>query len=210
MTGCREIFVSTDVEASGPIPGPYSLWSLGAVALWPDKTVVDRFSANLQDLPGAGVHPETMRFWERNPEAYERARLDPEPPVQAFESFRDWLKSLPARPVFVGSPTGFDFTYVYWYFMYLLDECPFRFSALDLRSYAMPLFGKDFANTRKRDFPARIRVPEPHTHVSVEDALEQGLIFCNLVQEAKEVREAAALVRGVPQIQKGDSTCRVQ
>ena len=206
----REIFISTDIEASGPIPGPYSMWSLGAVALWPDKTVVDEFSANLEDLPGAGVDAKTMEFWARNPEAYERARLDPEPPIQVMQSFSAWLKALPARPIFVGSPIGFDFLFVRWYFIYLLEHCPFGFTALDLRSFAMPVLGKDFSKCGKRNYPARLRAPVPHTHVALEDALEQGLLFCNLMQEAKDIREAAALLRGIPQIQKGQGVCRVQ
>src|ERR1039458_27336 len=59
----REIYVHTDVEASGPIPGPFSLWSIGSVAMQADKTIVSYFSANLLDLPGAGRDPQTTEFW---------------------------------------------------------------------------------------------------------------------------------------------------
>jgi hypothetical protein len=190
-TGFREIIVSTDIEASGPIPGPFSMWSLGAAALWPDGAVVDRFAANLEDLPGAGVDAETMEFWVRNPEAYQRCRLDPEPPIQVMQNFTAWLRELPGRPVFLGSPVGFDFVFVRWYFIYLLGRCPFGHTALDLRSYVMGVSGRDFFKCGKRNYPARLRVEQPHTHVCDEDGLEQGLLFCNWRREGQERRAAA-------------------
>jgi hypothetical protein len=190
-----EIIVSTDVESNGPIPGLYSMWSLGAAALWPDGTLVSRFSANLQDFPGAGSDPATMEFWARNPEAYERCRLDPEPPIQVMQNFAAWLGELPGNPVFLGSPVGFDFLFVRWYFICLLGHCPFGHTALDLRSYVMGVSGKDFSKCGKRDYPARLRVEAPHTHVCDEDGLEQGLLFSNWWREAKQLREAAALWR---------------
>ena len=48
-----EIYVSTDVEADGPIPGPHSMLSFGSAAFRQDKTLVSTFSANLELLPGA-------------------------------------------------------------------------------------------------------------------------------------------------------------
>ena len=51
-----EIYVSTDVETDGPIPGPHSMLSLGSAAYTADKTLVSTFSANLETLPGAGTN----------------------------------------------------------------------------------------------------------------------------------------------------------
>ena len=42
-----EIYVSTDVEADGPIPGPNSMLSFGSAAYAADKTLIGTFSANL-------------------------------------------------------------------------------------------------------------------------------------------------------------------
>ena len=39
-----EIYVSTDVETDGPIPGPYSMLSIGSAAYLPDKTLVADFT----------------------------------------------------------------------------------------------------------------------------------------------------------------------
>jgi hypothetical protein len=55
----KEIYVSTDVETDGPIPGPHSI---GSAAYLPDKTLVSTFSANLELLPGASGDPRTMEW----------------------------------------------------------------------------------------------------------------------------------------------------
>lgn len=39
----KEIYVSTDVETDGPIPGPHSMLSLGSAAYLLDKTLVRTF-----------------------------------------------------------------------------------------------------------------------------------------------------------------------
>ena len=52
-----EIYVSTDVETDGPIPGLNSMLSLGSAAYLPGKTLIDTFSANLETLPGAIADP---------------------------------------------------------------------------------------------------------------------------------------------------------
>lgn len=42
-----EIYVSTDVETDGPIPGPHSMLSFGSAACLADKTLVSTFTVNL-------------------------------------------------------------------------------------------------------------------------------------------------------------------
>ena len=56
------LYLSVDIEADGPIPGPYSMLSIGAVAITIDGKIVGTFSANLAPLPQASQHPETMQF----------------------------------------------------------------------------------------------------------------------------------------------------
>jgi hypothetical protein len=108
-----EIYVSTDVETDGPIPGPHSLLSFASAAFLPDKTLLGTFSANLQTLPGACGHPETMAWWQRNPDAWSAARMDLRDPVEVIPEYVRWLKSLPGQPVFVAYPAAFDFLFVY-------------------------------------------------------------------------------------------------
>src|SRR5215831_10777388 len=55
-----EVYVSTDVETDGPIPGPHSMLSFASAAYLPDKSLVGTFTANLEPLPGAQADPGTM------------------------------------------------------------------------------------------------------------------------------------------------------
>jgi hypothetical protein len=59
----KEIYVSTDVEADGPIPGPNSMLSFGSAAYTGGKELTGTFSANLETLPGATADPKTAEWW---------------------------------------------------------------------------------------------------------------------------------------------------
>ena len=120
----EEIYVSTDIEADGPIPGPNSMLSFASVALRSDKTVVDEFTANLQSLPDATPHPRTMLWWGGFPEALAKAREHPEDPAEVMPRYAKWLRKLPGRIVMVGQPAAFDFMWVYWYLQRYCDESP--------------------------------------------------------------------------------------
>ena len=69
-----EVYVSTDVEADGPIPGQNSMLSFGAAAYLSDKTLIGTFTANLELLPGAVGDPKTMNWWKTQPQAWEACR----------------------------------------------------------------------------------------------------------------------------------------
>src|SRR5271165_6340474 len=107
-----EIYVSTDVETDGPIPGPHSMLSFASAAYRADKTLLGTFAANLHLLPGASGHPDTMAWWAKNQAAFDAARSDLEAPESAMRRYVDWLKTLPGKPVFVAYPAGFDFLFV--------------------------------------------------------------------------------------------------
>src|SRR5271170_855744 len=94
-----EIYISTDVESDGPIPGPNSMLSFASAAYLPDKTLVDTFSANLELLAGATGDPKTMAWWGQNAEAFAATRSNLETPAVAMKRYVTWLKRLPARPV---------------------------------------------------------------------------------------------------------------
>ncbi len=175
-----EIYISTDIEADGPIPGPHSMLSIGAAAYTADKLLVSTFSANLETLPGAQPHPKTAAWWATQPEAWAACRKDPEPPERAMTQFVIWIKTLEGKPVFVGYPAGFDFLFVYWYLMRFVGESPFSHSALDIKSYAMAVLKTNYRDTTKRNMPKHWFDDLPHTHIALSDAIEQGALFCNM------------------------------
>ena len=75
MSTVREVYVSTDVEADGPIPGPFSMLSLASAAFDAEGVLLGTFTVNLRTLEGATVHPDTARFWAANPEALAATHL---------------------------------------------------------------------------------------------------------------------------------------
>jgi len=157
--------------------------SFGSAAFAPDKTLVGTFSANLETLPGAQGHPETMRWWETQPEAWAACRADPRPPQQVMPEYVAWLDGLPGRPVFVAYPLGYDFLFVYWYLMRFAGRSPFSHSGLDIKTYAMALLRKPYRESVKRNMPRRWFDELPHTHVALDDAIGQGALFCNMLAE---------------------------
>ena len=178
-----EIYVSTDVETDGPIPGLHSLLSFASAAYRPNKTLVSTFSANLHTLPGAIGHPDTMAWWQTQPEAWAAARSDLQDPAVALPAYVAWVKALPGSPVFVAYPAGFDFLFIYWYLIRFAGESPFSFSALDIKTYAMAMLKKEYRQSSKRNLPAHWFDPLPHTHRALDDAIEQGALFCNMLRE---------------------------
>ena len=184
----REIYVSTDVEADGPIPGPYSMLSFGSAAYGADKTLISTFEANLETLPGASGHPDTMKWWKTQPEAWQACRENTQAPEIGMPRYLAWLEGLPGRAVFVGYPAAYDFLFVYWYLMRFAGRSPFSHSALDIKTYAMAMLGTDYRESSKRTMPKRWFDDLPHTHRALDDALEQGALFCNMLAESRRPR----------------------
>ena len=183
-----EIYVSTDVEADGPIPGPYSMLSFASAAYMTDKILVDTYYSTLDTLPGASEHPATMRWWEGHPEAWEAARMDPRPPESVMPEYVEWLKKLPGKPVFVSFPAAFDFMFVQWYLYRFAGESPFGQAALDMKTMAMGLLGLEFREAVKGNMPDEWFDPAKHTHIALDDAVEQGELFCNMLKEVRDLR----------------------
>lgn len=181
-----EIYISTDIETDGSIPGINSMLSFGSAAYLPDKTLVSTFSANLETLPEAKSDPKTMAWWETQPEAWSACHENVQPPELAMPSYLQWLESLPGKPVFVAYPAAFDFMFVYWYLIRFTGRSPFSHSALDMKTLAMALLKIGYRDATKRRMPQRWFDDLPHTHVALDDAIEQGALFCNMWQELHE------------------------
>ena len=177
-----EIYVSTDVEADGPIPGPHSMLSFASAAYTSDKTLVATFAANLTTLPEATGDPKTMEWWQSQPAAWAACRKDTRDPKPVLQEYVAWLKGLPGRPVFVGYPAAYDFLFVYWYLIRFAGESPFSHSALDIKTYAMALLGLEYRASTKRNMPKSWFDDLPHTHVALDDAKGQGALFCNMLK----------------------------
>lgn len=183
----QEVYVSTDVESDGPLPGVNSMLSFGSAAFLADKTLVSTFSANLVALEGAVPDPETMTWWQGQQEAFFKTRQSMLQPSVALPQYVAWLKSLPGKPVFVGYPAGYDFLFIYWYLIRFAGESPFSFSALDIRTFAMATLKCDWQRATKKHMPSQwFDEGRPHTHVALDDAIEQGALFCNMLAKSRQ------------------------
>ena len=188
-----EIYGATDVEADGPIPGVNSMLSLGSAAFTGDKELVGTWSANLKTLPDARPDPKTAAWWATQPQAWSACREATRDPQEAMGSYVAWLRALPGLPVFVGYPAAYDFMFVYWYLMRFRGESPFSHSALDIKTLAMAHLGCGYREATKRNMPRSWFDKDPHTHVALDDALEQGRLFCNILSSLRARAAGEAL-----------------
>jgi hypothetical protein len=185
----QEIFNMVDIEADGPIPGLYSMLSFGVAAFDIDKNLLGTFTRNLDLLPNATQHPDTMEFWNRpvsNKKAYDATRVNTVNPKSAMKDFADFLYNLPGTPIFVGYPALYDFKWIDYYFHAFYGSNPFGFSGgVDVKSYAWALLGGNLKSCTKRNMPKDWFDDLPHTHLALDDAIEQGCLWINILRYSK-------------------------
>lgn len=179
-----EVYFSVDIETDGPIPGENSMLSFGAAAFDEGGLLLDTFSRNLNLYQFAHPDPYTMEFWDRNPEAWVECRKCPRDIKVSMESFVTWVESFNAKPVFVAYPAGFDFMFMYWYMIKFVGRSPFSFSALDMKSYACAILDLPYRKTTKQNMPMRWFGEKNHTHIALDDAIEQGELFMEMRKDA--------------------------
>lgn len=172
MPNDTECFISIDVECSGPIPGDYSLLSIGACVVGRrDET----FYAVLKPINDNAV-PAAIKVT-----GFEMAQLQltGELPNDVFTKFRDWVLrvSETAKPVFVGFNAGFDWSFVNWYFHHFLGDNPFGAAPLDIKAYYMGRSGCRWDETKSSRLPPEFQPSKPGTQHALADAQAQAEIF---------------------------------
>ena len=179
----RETYVSTDVETDGPIPGPHSMLSFASVAFDDEGNEVGSFTRNLHTLEGAVGHPDTMKWWATQEAAWNACRTELVAADEAMRAYVAWIDELAGRPVFVAYPAGFDFLFVYWYLMRFAGRSPFSHSALDIKTFAMAVLKCRYRDATKRHMPRAWFPAVKHSHVALDDAREQGLLFMAMLRQ---------------------------
>lgn len=186
------MYLSIDIETDGPIPGPYSMLQLGAAAFHPNGSLLGKQQWNLHELRGASTNPSTMDWWATQGDAYMETRKNCISPPKAMQEFVDFAleqknKTTSKGVTVVAYPASFDWMFVYWYLIRFLGNAyPFGMSALDMKSYVAGKLGTDFRHTVKRNMPREWFQNLPkHTHVAVDDAYEQGILFMRVLQHEK-------------------------
>jgi DNA polymerase III epsilon subunit-like protein len=181
-----EIYISIDVETSGPNPSQYSLLSIGACTVdEPQNTFyVELKPVNKDALPGAlAVSGLSLEY----------LALHGLEPSQAMARFEAWLKDLvPAghKPVFVAFNAPFDWMFVNDYFFRYLGRNPFGHSALDIKSFYMGLAGVTWAKTSMRHVAPRYLGEQLLTHHALRDAQDQAEIFRKMLAETRSAHNS--------------------
>jgi len=175
----KEIYISVDVEAAGPVPPTYSMLSIGAaVVADPELT----FYAEIKPINEHSL-PEAMRVIGRSLKDFARTGRDPK---EAMTAFRDWLLEVAKgkMPVFVGFNATFDWAFMNFYFHEYLGENPFGFGGLDIKSYYMGMTVCAWEDTRSSRIANDFKSPSLHTHQALDDAIEQGGMFRKMMEKA--------------------------
>jgi hypothetical protein len=183
-----EIYISLDIEADGPIPGPYSMLSFGLAvcAAFDGKTFqpldpTERtFYAELKPISDEFV-PSALAVSGLDRDLLVTAGRDP---AEAMNAAAAWVTEVAddAGPVVVAYPLGFDWMWLYWYFMRFADAgSPFSFSQhLDMKTIYATKARTTVSRSTKRRMPVSLRPSRPHTHNALDDAIEQAELFQKL------------------------------
>jgi ribonuclease T len=173
-----EVFFSVDIEASGPIPGRYSMLCLGACLV--DDPAIS-FYAELQPITENAV-PAALSVIGRSFEEFYRTGDDPRSVMSRFAAWITQHAGADA-PVFVGFNAAFDWSFVNWYFLMYCDANPFGVSALDIKSYYMALCGVTWRDTRSARIAPKFQPATPATHDALDDARAQADMFRKMRQD---------------------------
>lgn len=181
----QDIYASVDIEADGRVPGLSSMLSFATALYDIDKNLLGTFTRNLELLPGAKPEQSTENFWnesEANKAAYAATRVDIISPEQAMTEYVAWLKQFKGVPIFVGYPAAYDFKWIDFYTIAFTGDNPFGFSrCIDVKTYAWAMLKQNqFTHCAKRNMPKHWFDKLPHTHVALDDAIEQGAMFINM------------------------------
>lgn len=173
MSKRREVLVSVDVEASGPVPGEYSLLSIGACVMDDEN---ETFSCELKPINRNAV-PAAMKVTGMSLDILARTGLEPEEAMKRFESWASGLARRDGSLVFVGFNAAFDWSFVNYYFHRFLGRNPFGIAPIDIKSYYMGATGCDWAETRSRSIAKSLAPARTPNHEALQDALFQAEIF---------------------------------
>jgi hypothetical protein len=183
------LYISVDIEADGPIPGPYSMLSLGAAvagvqgadgftAADPHKRT---FYRELRPISEEFV-PEALSVSGLDRERLAREGLDP---ALALAQFTRWVGGVSgdAQPVMCGYPASYDWTFLYWYLIRFTGASPFGHSGcLDMKTLYATKAGLPLRAVAKGTMPRELLSRRRHTHHALDDAIEQAELFANLME----------------------------
>ena len=186
-----QIFLSVDLEASGPCPYRNDLLSIGAVALRSTGEEIGSFEINLgpKNAEYNFDRDTKEQFWDKlDPSVLEYAMSNPQPFRQGLASFKEWVHSpeWDKKQACVFAPSLFDGLFLRA--SYLLVESNFSMTALDFRSFVSGSLGTSLKKSSKRNLPWKSEGVNDHR--AINDARNQGHIFVQAIQHRAKLNEA--------------------
>lgn len=162
-------YIMVDIEADGPVPGLYSMISLGAVVV--EESLSQTFYATFAPITDqwqegalkvSGVSRETHLGY-------------PSPEI-GMKAFAFWLQEVcgESRPIFISDNNGFDWMFTAYYFWAFTGSNPFGFSSQNLGSIYKGLEKSLFANFK------HLRKTK-HSHHPVDDAKGNAEAFLIMI-----------------------------
>lgn len=173
MSSRPEVFISVDVEAAGPIPGEYSMLSIGACNV-DDETQV--FSCEIKPI-NQNADPKALEVSGFSLAQLQESGLTPE---DAMQNFHEWAKGQAINEetlVFVGLNAAFDWSFVNYYFHKYIGGNPFGFAPLDIKGYYMGATGCAWSETRSSRLSADLKPQRQSDHTALRDAQYQAELF---------------------------------
>jgi DNA polymerase III epsilon subunit-like protein len=173
MNSKREIFISVDVETAGPIPGEFSLLSIGACEVFQP---MNTFACELKPT-NHNADPKALEVAGFSLDELAKKGLDPS---EAMQRFKDWLTTIAGSDgniVFVGFNAPFDWSFVNYYFHRYSSGNPFGFAALDIKALYMGATGCDWTDTRSSKISEHLKPKLKGEHHALQDALYQAEVF---------------------------------
>ena len=173
MSEKKEVFISVDVETSGPIPGEYSLLTIGAVNVDDESQT---FECALKPL-NRNADPKALEVTGLSLDELDRTGLVPKAAMNRFDGWLANVVRSDETPVFVGFNAPFDWSFVNYYFHRFTVSNPFGFAALDVKAYYMGATGCSWHETRSTRIAERLKPGRTGNHSALSDALYQAELF---------------------------------
>lgn len=173
MTDKNEIFISVDVEAAGPIPGEFSLLSIGACDAYDDTR---SFSVELKPISN-NFDPKALEVTGLSLEELAERGETPEAAMSAFGAWASGLAGGDGTLVFVGFNAPFDWSFINYYFYRYTGSNLFGFTALDIKALYMGATGSSWSDTRSSQIAKHLGPKRRGDHDALHDARYQAELF---------------------------------
>lgn len=183
-------YFMVDVEATGPVPGLYSMVSLGAVVIAPDAqgelSAGDELYLELRPVFG-GHDPDANAVHGLDIERLAREGLEPRAALEKLSAFVAAQNRPSTEPTFVAHVAVFDWMYVNWYYAWCGLENPFGYKALDTKALAMGVLDVEWPSTSKEILTGKLGIAmqdEDTLHRADADARHQAGLFVAMMKRA--------------------------